>query len=310
MQTGETTIRASHSLVHWHGHPCKGLFGPARESQGRPGPAHHGRDGRATHGRDARATGFTLTEIMIAMGVLVVGMGMVAGALHAGIQVHIRTIDDIMRQLIGDNSLAMVQARVRHTTGASNGIPPDKYLLLGSTYFGPGDLKYPWNVSIPNGQPGYGAAVFMKRRTIDATTFANDYDVLIVPYTVTPQTTAANAGGTTVSAPTPQTNYTVSSDGLSVTGTGVAANLSLPGTVVFDNRDGSISTVKSVVSGTATMTDKLKAGAGTNNVTLTTLVLYLSGTTTLDTTCRLECSKPVQTKTALSPAPGWTPGGN
>jgi len=307
MQTGETTIRASHSLVQWHGHPRKEPFGPARESQGRPGPAHHGRDGRATHGRDAHATGFTLTEIMIAMGVLAVGMGMVAGALHAGIQVHIRTIDDIMRQLIGDNSLAMVQARVRHTTGASNGIPAStasyKWLKTGTgadCYFGPGDLQYPWNTA---GTP-YGAAVLMRRRVIDATTstFANDYDVIIVPYTIIRDTTGllgtvspTDMFSSTVAAGTPGSTVTVTSAGVLKVGS-----------IVIDSRSGQVSIVQSVTNTTTVvLRDPLTAGNGTG-VTLTTMTVSNSASPLYG---RLECSKPVQTKTALSPAPpGWAPG--
>jgi prepilin-type N-terminal cleavage/methylation domain-containing protein len=303
MQTGETTIRVSHSLVQWHGHP-------ARESQGRPGPAHHGRDGRATHGRDAHATGFTLTEIMIAMGVLAVGMGMVAGALHAGIQVHLRTIDDIMRQLIGDNSLAMVQARVRHST--TNGIT-DTYKLLDSkgtptSYFGTGDLKYPWNtVNIPNGQPGYGAAVLMKLRKIaptppaSTTTSANDYDVLIVPYTVTPSTTGASPSEVTPSELT--CTIKVGTTASPTTGSTItaAANALKAGSVVIDTRNNVVQVYFVSSAPTATTAELLETLAAGTNVKLITL-------TPATVTDRVECSKPVQTKTALSPAPSYTPG--
>jgi prepilin-type N-terminal cleavage/methylation domain-containing protein len=269
--------------------------------QGRPGPAHHGRDGRATHGRDAHATGFTLTEIMIAMGVLAVGMAMVAGALHAGIQVHIRTIDDIMRQLIGDNSLAMVQARVRHTADTKNGIPTDKYLFLGPNYFGSGDLKYPWNtVNIPNGQPSYGSLVFMKRRAIDATTSANDYDVIIVPYTIIPDTTGL---GTVIVKDMLSSSVSAGTPGSTVTVTATNADVMKMGSVVIDSRSAQVSVVQSVTSTTkVVLRDTLTAGNGTG-VTLTTMTVSNSSTGG-----RLECSKPVQTKTALSPAPGWTPG--
>lgn len=267
MRTGETTFRTG-------------------RGQARPPAAG------AKPRRLARA-GFTLTEIMIAMGVLAIGMGMVAGALHAGIQLHVRTIDDIMRQLIGDNALAIVQARVRHS--ASNGITA-QYQLLGASYFGAGDLKYPWNTTnVPNGQPRYGAAVFMKLGRSDAG-LSNDYDVLIVPYTVTPQTATSSPGE--VNSPPALSDYTVSSDGLSVTGSGVSGMAT--GTVVFDNRDGSLATVKSVAGSTASLTAKLQAGSGTK-VTLTVL-------TPSNSADRIECSKPVQTKTALSPSPSWTPG--
>jgi prepilin-type N-terminal cleavage/methylation domain-containing protein len=281
MQTGETTFRA------------------------RGGPAHHGRDGRATHGRNAHATGFTLTEIMIAMGVLAIGMGMIAGALHAGIQLHVRTIDDIMRQLIADNALAIVQARVRHTDGTGNLIPastaPYKWLKTGTgadCYFGPQDLKYP---SINAANTPYGAAVFMRRRAIDTTRFANDYDVIVVPYTIIAD--SSNTLGTenvqdlpssTVSAGTPGSTLTVTS-----------ANVLKVGSVVIDNRSTQVSIVQSVTNATTVvLRDRLTAGNGTG-VTLTTMTVSNSVTNG-----RLDCSKPVQTKTALTPNPSWAPGGN
>ncbi len=308
MQTGETTIRASRSLVQWHGHPAREPACRSGRAQGRPGPAHHGRDGRATHGRDAHATGFTLTEIMIAMGVLAVGMAMVAGALHAGIQVHIRTIDDIMRQLIGDNSLAMVQARVRHTTDNKNAIPastaPYRWLKTGTgadCYFGSGDLQYPWNTT---GTP-YGAAVLMKRRGLDATTstFANDYDVIIVPYTIIRDTTGAL--GTVSATDMPSSTVAAGTPGSTVTVTATYADVLKVGSVVIDSRSAQVSVVQSVTNTTTViLRDALSAGNGTG-VTLTTMTVSNSATYG-----RLECSKPIQTKTALSPVPGWTPGSN
>ncbi len=294
MQTGEATFRTRHGQAQWHGHP-------ARESQGGPGPAHHGGDGRATHGRDAHATGFTLTEIMIAMGVLAIGMGMIAGALHAGIQLHVRTIDDIMRQLIGDNALAIVQARVRHST--TNGITDTYKLLKTGTgtdcYFGADDLKYPWNTT----NTPYGAAVLMKLRKTDANSF-NDYDVLIVPYTVTPGTAGANPSE--VSKTEFICNINTGTSGSSSGSTiNAAANVLKTGSVVIDTRNNIVQIffVRSTpTTTTAELSETLAAG---NNVKLITLTPANANSATPD---RLECSKPVRTKTALSPNPTWTPG--
>jgi prepilin-type N-terminal cleavage/methylation domain-containing protein len=285
MQTGETTIRTRRSQVR------RLTLGAGLKRLGRPWAPHRG--------------GFTLTEIMIAMGVLAVGMGMVAGALHAGIQVHLRTIDDIMRQLIGDNSLAMVQARVRHSTG--NGIT-DTYTLLtsGTTgcYFGPGDLKYPWDTA----NTPYGAAVLMKRRPINANVSPNDYDVLIVPYRIVSDSTTI-AGITVV--PKEMTPCTVAagstaSSGSMLTVPAGLVNVSLRvGSVVIDNRSGQVSFVRSIPTASTTkaeLANTLTAGNG-SGVKLTTLAV-----TPTTNNNRLECSKPVQTKTALSPAPGWLPG--
>jgi prepilin-type N-terminal cleavage/methylation domain-containing protein len=287
MQTGETTIRTRRSQVR------RLTLGAGLKRLGRPWAPQGG--------------GFTLTEIMIAMGVLAVGMGMVAGALHAGIQVHLRTIDDIMRQLIGDNSLAMVQARVRHST--TNGIT-DTYKLLDSTYFGPGDLKYPCDPQNTNPNTPYGAAVLMKRRPINANVSPNDYDVLIVPYRIVSDSTTI-AGITVVPkemTPCTVAAGTTASSGSMLTVPAGLVNVSLRvGSVVIDNRSGQVSFVRSIPTASTTkaeLANTLTAGNG-SGVKLTTLAV-----TPTTNNNRLECSKPVQTKTALSPAPGWAPGGN
>jgi prepilin-type N-terminal cleavage/methylation domain-containing protein len=268
MRTGETTFRTSRSQAQ---PPTLG----ARPRRG------------------ARA-GFTLTEIMIAMGVLAIGMGMVAGALHAGIQLHVRTIDDIMRQLIGDNALAVVQARVRHS--AENGIT-GAYKLLGSkegdatSYFGPQDMKYPQDITTP--PTPYGAAVFMKRRDS-----FNDYDIMIVPYTVTPSTPT---GSPSYVNPTPFVGtIEKATSGSTITTT---ASVLKVGSVVIDTRDNivRIFLVRSAASTTkAEFSESIPTGTNVQLITLTPE----TGTD------RIECSKPVQTKTALSPKPGWTPGSN
>lgn len=266
MQTGETTIPDRRSHV--------------RRLTGGAGPKRPGRGG------------FTLTEIMIAMGVLAVGMGMVAGALHAGIQIHLRTIDDIMRQLIGDNSLAIVQAGVRHSP--ANGIT-DTYQLLNNNYLGAGDLKYPWN---KDGTP-YGAAVFMKLRKIDANSF-NDYDVLIVPYRI-----VSNSATLPTVEPKEMASCTITAGtyGSNVAVPAGFAGVLKAGSVIIDNRSGQVTFVRSApTTTTAELTNTLTAGVG-NNVKLTTLTLKLP----VAAGDRLECSKPVQTKTALSPDPAWKP---
>ena len=196
------------------------------------------RDRRPGLGRRAgrgRAGGFTLAEIMIAMGILAVGMGMIAAALHAGISVHVRTMDDIMRQLIADNALAIVQAQVRHSN--YNGITKD-YKLVNTTHFGPTDLRYPTQES----KTPYGAAVFMKKRVIDeaAGTYANDYEVLVIPYTlvgstgsvgIANETCSVNSGSSTSSTAASRTSTAgspASSDEGSAAGSGRSSRVVTP----------------------------------------------------------------------------------
>jgi prepilin-type N-terminal cleavage/methylation domain-containing protein len=94
--------------------------------------------------------GFTLTEIMIALGVLAIGMGMAAGAFHAGIQNHIITVDEIHRTMIGENAIAIAKARLSADVPElppplANGDLVWRQLStdeLGDKRLGPQDLQY------------------------------------------------------------------------------------------------------------------------------------------------------------------------
>ncbi len=116
--------------------------------------------------RRTRRAGFTLTEIMISLGVLVVGMSMAAAALHAGIQNHRTTVDDIVRTLIGENAVAI--ARVRLEDGSLNTSPR----LLTDDDIGPGDRRYP--VQRPT---NYSYIIYGWRVSSDQ----NDYKFLVIP---------------------------------------------------------------------------------------------------------------------------------
>ncbi len=266
MRTGEKTARALHQARP---------LASARQLPGKRG-----------------RRGFTLTEIMIAMGVLAVGMAMVAGALHAGIQTHIRTIDDIMRQLIGDNTLAIVQASMRHSD--NNGVT-DQYQTgtQRGPFIAPANLKFPFN----DPRSPYGAVVFLKVR-LDPSR-ANDYDVLIIPYRIVLLSGSTNNYG----AVTPQTlsscTITTSGSVSKITVSAGDAQYLMAGAAVIDNANGQVSIVKG------------KDGSSNNIFVLWDTMT--NGTATITTlappaNCRLECSKAVQTKTALSPEPGWMPG--
>jgi hypothetical protein len=148
----------------------------------------------------------------------------------------------------------------------------------------------------------------MKRRPINANVSPNDYDVLIVPYRIVSDSTSI-AGITVVPkemTPCTVAAGTTASSGSMLTVPAGLVNVSLRvGSVVIDNRSGQVSFVRSIPTTSTTkaeLANTLTAGNG-SGVKLTTLAV-----TPTTNNNRLECSKPVQTKTALSPAPGWTPG--
>ena len=240
--------------------------------------------------------GFTLTEIMIAMGVLAVGMAMIAGALHAGISLHKRTIDDIIRLMVADNSIAIIQCRVRHSK--ENGITED-LKMLGPIYFGSKDLKYPTgSIETP-----YGSVVFMSRRLIPAdannpSRFANDYHIVIIPYCISPAVNSeiGNVNSTSFSC-TIESGITSSTTGTTIT---APANILKVGSPIIDTRNERVKIyfIQSTPTlTTAELSETIPVG---NNVELTTLIPTIANN-------RIECNIPVQTKTALSPEPGWKP---
>ncbi|MGB2824951.1 MAG: type II secretion system protein [Phycisphaerae bacterium] len=133
--------------------------------------------------------GFTLTEIMIALGVLAVGMGMAAGAFHAGIQSHIITVDEICRTMIGENAIAIAKARL--TTDASLPDPTwdaqkkewkVTYKQLSGTdlqqqRLGDSDTRYPIGPRSTYGFLALGARARPKPR--------NDFKIMVIVYEIT-----------------------------------------------------------------------------------------------------------------------------
>jgi len=90
---------------------------------------------RRRHGR--RRGGFTLAEILISMGVLVFGMGMIAGAFQAGIKSHKTTVEEFLRSMIAENAIAVIKARVDPNSLG------DTPIMLDDTVLGPLDKKFP-----------------------------------------------------------------------------------------------------------------------------------------------------------------------
>lgn len=140
--------------------------------------------------------GFTITEIMIALGVLVTGMAMVAGALHAGIQNHVRTVDNVMWDIVGENGLSTIRARMRHTINLSNSIGSTPAIIADTLTtdtiqfkgLGPQDRRNPaFGGTWTNGTFfGYCVIGWRPTSTCTGTDFKNDYRFCILPYRIVP----------------------------------------------------------------------------------------------------------------------------
>jgi len=125
---------------------------------------------RSANGARRRRAGFTLSEIMIALGVIVVALSMVAGAFHAGIKNHQTTIDEILRMMIGQNALAVARVRLDEDVNVDA-----NWTRIEDSQVGPSDKQYP----IGKGDMGY---VLYASRPDDE---RNDFQFMIIPYTLT-----------------------------------------------------------------------------------------------------------------------------
>jgi len=127
--------------------------------------------GRRSH----RRAGFTLSEIMIALGVIVVGLGMAAGAFHAGIRNHKTTMDEILRSMVGENAIAI--AKVRLTEEIE--LPQDHSRVLDplAGEIGMRDTWYPVRTN-DDVKPIIGYLLFGSRPNVDR----NDFKFTVIPY--------------------------------------------------------------------------------------------------------------------------------
>ena len=127
-----------------------------------------------TAGRRRGRQGFTLAEIMIALGVMGVALGMAAAAFHAGIQSHSSSVSDVLRSLISDNALAIVKARLRHARA-----PADLTTTLNMVPVGSLDSAYPIGLTTGRGFVCVGK---------QAGGSVNDYILSIMPYVLSDPT--------------------------------------------------------------------------------------------------------------------------
>ncbi len=65
--------------------------------------------------RRRRAGGFTLVEVMFALGILGFALPMVAAALLSGMVENKESVDNTMSTLLAENAIAVLRCRVRHS---------------------------------------------------------------------------------------------------------------------------------------------------------------------------------------------------
>lgn len=122
-----------------------------------------------------RQSGFSLMELMIAMGILVFGLAMVATAFPTAMLETKLSVADTMATMISENAAAICRVKLKHSgiNGSAGAALTDHTAQINNPT-GEGDLTYP--VNTPGSLYGWLVAV---RQPIDN---VNDYQLVIVPY--------------------------------------------------------------------------------------------------------------------------------
>lgn len=138
--------------------------------------------------------GFTLAEVVLALGVMAVGLTMASALFPAAIHEQAMTNNDVMGQIISKNGLDTMKAMFKYPLTQSNGAVVTDY--FGSTSFphvnftwktlGYGNAEFPANPSYntSGGKATLGFAAFVKMNRplgAAATAYYNDYWVVICP---------------------------------------------------------------------------------------------------------------------------------
>lgn len=119
--------------------------------------------------------GFTLTEIMIALGVVGVALGMAAAAFEAGLKSHNSAVSNAMRSLVAENAVAIARARLIYAS-----TDPSTYQLAP---IGLRDLNFPTRTA-DNDTSGRGYLLAAKQNALGK----NDYTFRIRPYVLAKST--------------------------------------------------------------------------------------------------------------------------
>lgn len=140
-----------------------------------------------------KSSAFTLVELMIALGILAIGLTMIATAFPTGVRNVNDAWDDTMVTLIAENGLAITRAKLTHTRcsvpgGVSSVVMSEQTFPFGAAILGiapgihQGDLIYPigsltsrysWRVCMYRPVPTGAAAIAMGQ------TNPNLYQVMI-----------------------------------------------------------------------------------------------------------------------------------
>lgn len=142
-----------------------------------------------------KRTGFSLVELMMSLGILVVGLSMVATAFPTAMMATKLSVADTSATMISENAASICRAKLRHSTfSGSVGVTLSDQTLLINDVAHTGDLTYPvapgvsgahpdgW-IEIPSGSgtwfPPIRYGWLLVARQFGSN---NDYQLVFVPY--------------------------------------------------------------------------------------------------------------------------------
>ena len=130
---------------------------------------------RASPGRNVPAKAFTLTELMIAIGILGVGLTMAAALFPAGLKNSQRSAQNVIGTIVAENGLNIAKMRLAHNISAGL----THQVVDVTSQLGPLDLQYPINTG------PWGSIVLARRCEPDPNSpqrQTNDYEIYVISY--------------------------------------------------------------------------------------------------------------------------------
>ncbi len=132
-------------------------------------------DNRAAPRRPAG--GFTLAELMIAMGILAFGLTLAAAMFPAAARLNNQSIREVLGNIICENAIAVTRARLEHDRSNPSSITSTGQLENVTDKFG-NELNYPSG----DDSTRRGALVLARRLSNEGIHTENDYQFVVVAY--------------------------------------------------------------------------------------------------------------------------------
>jgi prepilin-type N-terminal cleavage/methylation domain-containing protein len=199
-----------------------------------------------------RRSGFSLAEVLIATGILGVGLLRLIGIFPAAIEQNKDSTGDVLGTIICENAMSLAKVELKHPLGAYAPVTFDTGRLLLDP--NSGDTRY------PTGDPNLSRGFIMMARQPDAT--RNDYQFAVISYLKNSSANNVSARSITIAAADP--NYPFF-DGNSMSFSAASSNWLKIGSPVIDPQGRGFATIIGVSGSTVYLNHPvIPGGAGQN----------------------------------------------